>query len=542
MAKKMPIIRAVERLPLAARFLLGTCFAGAAVALTAAIPTLRAFPLLLAFPTVVLTYWFLGVGGAVGCAITDTVLVDRFLTRTQFRFSNGNATEEVRLAMFLVVSLLLGWAIRRLSEQRAQLDNQELQQKLALAESERRLAEEFATASSALRARDDILQIALRASEMGLWVWDLRDGIVHRSDEVYRMIGCEPGTFGSEPDEWLRYVHPEDVEGLKAAIECAQADGTDYHHEYRVCRPDGSVHWLESQGKCQRDADGQIIRLVGVMADVTHRKRAEEAMLRAEKLAVAGRLAASVAHEINNPLEAVTNLLYLISIAKTLESTHQLAASAMQELMRVSLITQSTLKFHRMSGAPRVVLLSEVLDGVLVLFRRKLTVMEIDLETETDDEVPIACMPTEAQQIFANLLANAIEAMASKGRLRIRLRRSLDWKDQKTEGMRVTISDSGSGMDRATIRRIFEPFFTTKPDTGTGLGLWVVAQLVERHRGRVSVWSWRLAKGGGTAFSVFLPVGAVAGENSTSQAEDELNAKAPQSEQPAEAFQARLKA
>jgi PAS domain S-box-containing protein len=465
--------------------------------------------------------------------------VDRLLNSTLFRISAGKPTEELRFALFLVVSLLLGLAIRRLAEQRAQLINQELQQKLTLAETERRLAEEYAIASAALRARDDVLQIALRASGMGLWVWDLKDNVVHRSDEVYRMVGCEPGSFGSEPYDWLKYVHPEDVAGLKNAIERARTVGADYHCEYRVRWPDGSVRWLESQGKCQRDYDGEIIRLVGVMVDVTNRKQAEDAMLRAEKLAVAGRLAASVAHEINNPLEAVANLLYLISTADTMDTARTHASSGMQELMRVSLITQSTLKFHRMSGSPKVVLLSEVLEGILVLFRGKLAAMEIELDSQTNGEVPIACMPTEAQQIFANLLSNAIEAMPNKGRLRIRLRRSRDWRDEKPEGMRFTISDTGSGMDRATMRRIFEPFYTTKTDTGTGLGLWVVAQLVDRHKGRVGVWSWQLPNGSGTAFSVFLPVGDETEETAASASHRGEDAKGPRSEKPDRELQER---
>jgi signal transduction histidine kinase len=120
-------------------------------------------------------------------------------------------------------------------------------------------------------------------------------------------------------------------------------------------------------------------------------------------------------------------------------------------------------------------------------------------------------MPSETQQIFANLVANAIEAMPQGGRMVIRLRPSCDWRDGKTAGMLVTFRDSGMGMDRDTMRRIFEPFFTTKTDTGTGLGMWVVAQLVERHHGNVRLWSSQTAGRSGTAISVFLPFGGAAG-------------------------------
>jgi two-component system CheB/CheR fusion protein len=118
-------------------------------------------------------------------------------------------------------------------------------------------------------------------------------------------------------------------------------------------------------------------------------------------------------------------------------------------------------------------------------------------------------MPSEVQQIFANLVGNAIDAMPRSGRLSIRLRPSFDWRDHRTEGMRVTFCDSGVGMDRATLRRISEPFFTTKLDTGTGLGMWVVAQLVERHHGHVRAWSRQRDVGSGTAISVFLPLASL---------------------------------
>jgi two-component system CheB/CheR fusion protein len=125
-------------------------------------------------------------------------------------------------------------------------------------------------------------------------------------------------------------------------------------------------------------------------------------------------------------------------------------------------------------------------------------------------------MLSETQQIFANLVANAIEALEHKGRLVIRIRPSRDWRDRTTQGMRVTICDTGAGFDRATAGRIFEPFFTTKTETGTGLGLWVVAQLLERHKGSVRVRSTQRQGASGTAFSVFLPFGETAEERPSS--------------------------
>ncbi|HZB89211.1 MAG TPA: HAMP domain-containing sensor histidine kinase, partial [Terracidiphilus sp.] len=169
------------------------------------------------------------------------------------------------------------------------------------------------------------------------------------------------------------------------------------------------------------------------------------------------------------------------------------------------LLTQSTLKFHRQTGMPRVSMLSEILEGVAAMFRGRLNAAEMTLDVRVTDEIAIACMPSEMQQIFANLLANSIEATPPGGRLIVRLRPSVDWRDHSRRGMRVTFADTGVGMDRETRRRIFEPFFTTKIETGTGLGMWVVAQLVERHGGDIRLWSTPRYGASGTAISVFLP-------------------------------------
>jgi PAS domain S-box-containing protein len=505
MKLRIPSSETIGKFPWFVRFLLGCCMGSGAVALTSAILPLRHFPLLLSFPAVILAAWFLGMWGAAGCALMEVALVDAFLTRAQFRFSTGNASQEMRLAVFVVVTLLLGWSIRRLSRQKAELAGMELKAQLERAEAERKLAVEVALASEQLRYRDDVLQIALNASGMGLWVWDIEKEIVHRSDEVFRIVGCEPGAFGPEARAWFEFIHPDDVLALDKAFAKVRAEGAEYHMQYRVRRRDGCIRWVESQGRVQRNPDGKIARIMGVMADITQRKQADEALLRAEKLAVAGRLAASVAHEINNPLEAIANLLYLITVSESAEQARTQASEALDELMRVSLMTQSTLKLHRESGMPRLTMLSEVLESVLTMFRGRLRTMSVEVKVDAQREFPIACMPSEAQQIFANFIANSIEAIQKSGRIVIRLRPSCDWRTRDIPGMRVTFYDNGPGIDRSTLSHIFEPFFTTKPETGTGLGLWVVAELVERHKGSVHVRSSQKPGACGTVFSIFLP-------------------------------------
>jgi PAS domain S-box-containing protein len=503
---KLPVARKLEQLPRSVRSLLGCFAAFVPLAISYGIGPLRTFPLLLAIPTVILACWYFDLLGGIFCALTDAVLVDLFLTSAQTRFLLGDLGETLRMPLFVGISVSIGWGLRRLAVQRNELDRQELRQQLMLADAERRLAEERAHATEALRDRDAMLRIALEANGMGFWVWDLQHSQVYWSDEMFRLGGREPGSVEPSPEAWIDLILEEDQARVVEARRQTCETGKNYHELYRICWRDGSVHWIESQGKCVQDSEGEVLRVVGVLADVTHRRRAEEAMLRAEKLAVAGRLAASVAHEINNPLEAVSNLLFLITLTDTTEKAKQHAQSALDQLMRVSMITQQTLKFHRQSGSPSTTRLSEVVETVKALFHARLAANDITVAIQLKDEREVNCMPSEAQQIFANLMANAIEATPRGGRMIVRLKPSRDWRDGSIRGMRVTFADSGTGVDRATIKRMFEPFFTTKTETGTGLGLWVVAQLVERHNGQIRVYSRQRGRQSGTVFSVFLPL------------------------------------
>jgi PAS domain S-box-containing protein len=502
---KIPIARKLEQLPSTLRALLGVCAAALPLAISYGIAPLRTFPLLLAIPTVILACWFLDLAGGLVCALTDAVLVELYLTSAQTRFLLGDIGEVLRMPLFIITSVSIGWALRRLAVQRNEIERQELQQQLILADAERRLAEERAHATEALRDRDQMLRISLEANGMGFWVWDLQHGRVYWSDEMFRLGGREPGSVEPTFEAWIELILEEDQARVVEARKQTCETGKDYHEQYRVCWRDGSVHWIESQGKCLRDDEGKVLRVVGVLADVTPRRRAEEAMLRAEKLAVAGRLAASVAHEINNPLEAVSNLLFLITLTDATDVAKQHAQAALDQLMRVSMITQQTLKFHRQSGSPMTTRLSDVVETVKALFQARLAANEITLQIQAKDEREVNCMPSEAQQIFANLMSNAIEATPRGGRILVRLKPSHHWSNG-APGMRVTFADSGTGVDRATIRRMFEPFFTTKTETGTGLGLWVVAQLVDRHNGQICVYSRQRGGQSGTVFSVFLPL------------------------------------
>jgi two-component system CheB/CheR fusion protein len=238
----------------------------------------------------------------------------------------------------------------------------------------------------------------------------------------------------------------------------------------------------------QEEPDAAPLILLS-LTDMTKRKKIEAALIQAEKLAIASRLAASIAHEINNPLEAITNLLYLASKGDDATAARSYANQALEEVGRVSHITQQTLKFYRQPTAPSSVRISKILDSLLVLFNGKLLANNISVHRQYREGPCLLCLPGDLRQIFANLILNAIDAMVSGGSLTFRVSASFDWRNKERQGIRTTIADSGIGMNPGTLGKTYEPFFTTKNETGTGLGMWVSAQLVERLQGDLRVWS-----------------------------------------------------
>jgi signal transduction histidine kinase len=253
----------------------------------------------------------------------------------------------------------------------------------------------------------------------------------------------------------------------------------------------------------------QEVRWVGaVMIDTTERRRSEETLRRTEKLAAAGQLAASIAHEINNPLEAVTNLLFLLRTQTNLdEDAARFTEMAQHEVARVSEIAQQTLRFYRPSTSPALANVGEILDSILTLHSGRIHTLRVEVTRRYGKDVELYCLSGALRQVFANLLTNALDALSNGGRLFIRAERSHSWKDGRP-GVRVVVADTGSGMTEAVRRRIFEPFFTTKLATGTGLGLWVTHDIMDKHQGRIAVRSRREGpekRRSGTMFMLFFP-------------------------------------
>lgn len=250
------------------------------------------------------------------------------------------------------------------------------------------------------------------------------------------------------------------------------------------------------------------------------------ALVRTEQLAAVGRLAATVSHEINNPLEAVTNLLYLIGKDTNLNGlSRQRLELADQELDRVAHIAKQTLGFYRDNAAPNWLNVSETIDELLAVYSYKVRHRDIKIEKELDVAAKLFASGGEFRQVFSNLFVNAVDAVSqSGGRIRVRVRIARDWRSTSRTGVCISVADDGSGISPKHMAKIFEAFYTTKEGVGTGLGLWLSQTVVQKHNGRIRVRS-RIQPGqSGTIFSVFWPdqPGADSSEN-----ERELCAKAP---------------
>jgi PAS domain S-box-containing protein len=270
-----------------------------------------------------------------------------------------------------------------------------------------------------------------------------------------------------------------------------------------LVRRDGSEILVDDSGAPIYDRAGALSGIVMVFRDVTNERRAQNALLATEKLAVAGRLAATIAHEIHNPLDYVVNLLYLLKEEKDPSNSEQFLTLAQQELDRMGQVSRAMLGLYREAKAPIALNIKEVLDSVLVLVDRQLKNGQITVSKTCPDNLEIEGFPAELRQVFTNLVVNAADAAAPGGRITIDAVRSTSAGAQA--GIAISVSDTGTGIDAAALEHVFEPFFTTKAERGTGLGLWVSRGIIEKHGGTIEIHSQTGEDDHGTCITVFLP-------------------------------------
>jgi PAS domain S-box-containing protein len=353
-----------------------------------------------------------------------------------------------------------------------------------------------------LEKQRSFLAMAQKSAHVGSWQIDLttkkRRAIF--SEELEHLYGYEAGAFGTSYDRWVEVLHPDDRAEVLRSMEGALTSQEPWACEFRIVRQDGAVRWMAGRGQSVNDESGKPARMIGINIDVTDRKLAEEALRNSEKLAATGRLAATIAHEINNPLEAVGNLIFLAQQAEGLdEATKSYLVMADQELERVTHIARQTLGFYRDTSSPVKVNIRESLRDVLRLFERKLKYKLITADLRAPEKLEIDALQGEVRQVFSNLLTNAMDASNNGSVISLRARCV---RREGKEYARITIADRGHGIPAAFWQNIFTPFFTTKKDVGTGLGLWVTKSMIEKHGGRIR---FRSREGRGTVFTVLLP-------------------------------------
>jgi PAS domain S-box-containing protein len=420
---------------------------------------------------VLFTARFLGFGPALFCSLVSTACLDFFVVPPYFSFGIHSGADVERLAAFLAISVFAGSMARQktLAESRADHTTREM--------------------AAIVEYSCDAIYSSHPDGTITSWN--------RAAEHLYGYTAEE--AVGSHV---ARLAPPERRDEVKRNREILNGGGLVDSYRTERMRKDGTRWPVLLSVSPLRNARGAIVGASTIARDISAEKQSEEAIRRSEKLATAGRLAASIAHEINNPLEAVVNLLYLARH----DSSHagEYLTMAEQEVGRVARLAQQTLGFVRDASSPDSMDPAAIMDEILQLYSRKLEGRKIRVTRRYPNSCQISGYSGELRQLLANLLVNAVDAMADGGSLQVRVALGRDWSSGR-EGVRITVADNGSGIPRDNLRKIFEPFYTTKKDTGTGLGLWVSRGIVQKHGGRIRVRSRTEGRATGTVFLIFLP-------------------------------------
>jgi signal transduction histidine kinase len=359
----------------------------------------------------------------------------------------------------------------------------------------------------------DAVNLMLNSPAPARTLWG-RELILIYNDPYRRFLGKRhPGALGMPAREVFR----ESWGVLGPIAEEAFATGRGICRE-KLCVPVETAEGLKDHyvdyASIPVLVGGKVAGLFETLPDVTadesamralldERRRTESALLQSEKLAAVGRLASSIAHEINNPLESVMNLIYLARNSNREEAKRYLEL-ADEETRRVSIIANQTLRFHKQASSPQATTAADLFSTVMSIYEGRLKNAHVGVEKSFRSRDPVACLQGDVRQVLNNLVGNALEAMPFGGRLLIRSRTGRNWKTGE-RGLILTIADNGGGIPREVQKRIFDAFFTTKGTAGNGLGLWVSQEIVERHHGALRVRSTQREGRNGTTFTLWLP-------------------------------------
>jgi len=385
--------------------------------------------------------------------------------------------------------------------QRYHLNEMNLRSSLRRLEEEARIrAQELTRLATRLRSSEERMRVAQESARFCLFDWS------HPGDDIV-VFGDPLPLFGVKGDGWrgkeslLAKVHPDDAERLAGVLDAMPQARRPLDAEVRFGEGE-HPRWIAVRGQTTFTRKGEPARTIGIFLDITDKKMTEQILLRTEKLAAAGRLAAAIAHEVNNPLAAATNLLYIIKGDGSLSrSGRQYVEMAEQELARLGRIAKRTLGFYRESTSPSKVDLAAVLDDVLEMYARNLPA-GIKVKKHYRSGPPAEVIEGEIRQVLGNVLVNAVQAMGDCGTIDLKVEPALR---PNGKGWLIVVKDSGPGIPDADLRSLFEPFFTRK-GAGTGLGLWIARQIIERHGGSIAVESRTDGDEHGTTVTIFLPL------------------------------------
>jgi two-component system, chemotaxis family, CheB/CheR fusion protein len=460
-------------------------YAGAALAVWVALsfwtftPALHRHLFSLLLAAVLFSARFLGFGPALFCSLFSAACLDFFALPPYFSFSVSRAEDVERLLAFLAISVFAGSMAR--------------QKTLAESRADRSMREMAAIVENSCDA-----------------IYGCRpDGIItswNRAAELLYGYSAEQAVGSSV----VILAPPERLEELEANREILNRGGHIAPYRSERMRKDGTRCPVLLSASPLRNVRGEIVGTSAIARDISLEKQSEEAMRRSQKLATTGRLAASIAHEINNPLEAVINLLYLARHDSSRAAEY--LTQAEREVGRIAQLTQQTLGFVRSSSSLDWMDPAVIMDEILQLYSSKLAGRKISVTRRYRGHCQISGYSGELRQLLANLVVNAVDAMEDRGALQVRVDRARDWSSGR-QGVRITVADDGGGIPRGHLGQIFEPFYTTKRDTGTGLGLWVSRGIIEKHGGSIRVRSRSDGQSEGqsekrttgTVFSIFLP-------------------------------------
>ena len=328
--------------------------------------------------------------------------------------------------------------------------------------------------------------------------WPMQEALGRELREVFHIVNAETRQAAENPVDKVR--REQTVVGLA-------------NHTILISR-NGTEYVIDDSAAPIRSEDGEMRGVVLVFRDVTEARRTEAALISSEKLAVAGRLAASIAHEIHNPLDAIANLLFLLEAETDRAKRAEYLQMAQQELDRTMQITRTLLSLYREPKAPVAVDVKELVDGVLLLLERRLVQQGIDVERQFSEPSVVEGFPAELRQVVTNVVLNAIDAAGKGGRIRIRIG-PVAAQELRSAGVVVEVGDSGPGISEITRSKLFQPFFTTKGENGTGLGLWVSNGIMQKHGGNIRISNSNDCDLKGACVSLYLPAQTMAGTRPT---------------------------